>query len=145
MFLCQKVCSVAHAHTDTWADRHTDTKVKTEDTLPGFQEFLLQPIYYQGSVQYLNITILPYHEHYFHCFPYGILVITYHYFIFLLIMYDFSMIWREISFYLLFVFLISQHVWLLLYLLLLILYILLEVVLKDICFIIAFHCGIKSI
>ena len=26
------------------ADRHTDTKVNTEDTLSGFQEYFLQPI-----------------------------------------------------------------------------------------------------
>ena len=46
-FLCQKVCSVARVH--------TDTKVNTEDTLSGFQEFFLQPIikdrsnWYQGQ------------------------------------------------------------------------------------------------
>ena len=39
-FLGQKVCSVAREHTD----RHTDTKVTTEGTLSGFQEFFLQPI-----------------------------------------------------------------------------------------------------
>ena len=40
MFLCQKVCSVARVQTD----RQTDTKVNTEDTLSGFQDFFLQPI-----------------------------------------------------------------------------------------------------
>ena len=39
-FLGQKVCSVARVQTD----RQTDTKVNTEDTLSGFQEFFLQPI-----------------------------------------------------------------------------------------------------
>ena len=38
-FIGQKVCSVARIHTD----RQTDTKVNTEDTLSGFQEFFLQP------------------------------------------------------------------------------------------------------
>ena len=37
-FLGQKMCSVARLHTD----RHT--KVTTEGTLSGFQEFFLQPI-----------------------------------------------------------------------------------------------------
>ena len=37
-FLGQKVCSVAHMQTQT------DTKVNTEDTLSGFQEFFFQPI-----------------------------------------------------------------------------------------------------
>ena len=40
-FLGQKVCSVARIQTDT--NRQTDTKVNTEDTLSGFQEFFLQP------------------------------------------------------------------------------------------------------
>ena len=35
-FLCQMVCSVARGR--------TDTKVKTEDTLSGFQDVFLQPI-----------------------------------------------------------------------------------------------------
>ena len=35
-FLGQKVCPVAHGH--------TDTKVNTEGTLSGFQDFFLQPI-----------------------------------------------------------------------------------------------------
>ena len=39
-FLGQKVCSVAWLQTD----RHTHTKVTTEGTLSGFQEFFLQPI-----------------------------------------------------------------------------------------------------
>ena len=39
-FIGQKVCSVARVQTDT----QTDTKVNTEDTLSGFQEFFLQPI-----------------------------------------------------------------------------------------------------
>ena len=39
-FLGQKVCSVARIQTDT----QTDTKVNTEDTLSGFQDFFLQPI-----------------------------------------------------------------------------------------------------
>ena len=49
-FLGQKVCSVArvqtHRQTDTHTHTHTQThtKVNTEDTLSGFQEFLLQPI-----------------------------------------------------------------------------------------------------
>ena len=36
IFLGQKMCSVAPVQ--------TDTKVNTEDTLSGFQEFFLQPI-----------------------------------------------------------------------------------------------------
>ena len=44
-FLDQKVCSVARVqtqrHTDRQTHRHTDTKVNTEDTLSGFQEFFL--------------------------------------------------------------------------------------------------------
>ena len=47
-FLGQNVCSVAWLQTDRQTHRHTDTqthtKVKTEDTLSGFQEFFLQPI-----------------------------------------------------------------------------------------------------
>ena len=43
-FLGQKVCSVARVQRDTRTDRQTHTKVKTEDTLSGFQEFFLQPI-----------------------------------------------------------------------------------------------------
>ena len=39
-FLGQKVCSVARLRTD----RQTDTEVKTEDTLSGFQVCFLQPI-----------------------------------------------------------------------------------------------------
>ena len=39
-FLGQKVCPVARGRTD----RHTHTKVTTEGTLSGFQEFFLQPI-----------------------------------------------------------------------------------------------------
>jgi len=39
-FLGLKMCSVARGQTD----RQTHTKVKTEDTLSGFQEFSLQPI-----------------------------------------------------------------------------------------------------
>ena len=39
-FLGQKVCSVARGRTDG----HTHTKVKTEGTLSGFQDFFLQPI-----------------------------------------------------------------------------------------------------
>ena len=39
-FLGQKVCSVGQLHTH----RHTHTKVNTEDTLSGFQDFFLQPI-----------------------------------------------------------------------------------------------------
>ena len=47
-FLGQNVCSVAWLQTDRQTHRHTDTqthtKVKTEDTLSGFQEYFLQPI-----------------------------------------------------------------------------------------------------
>ena len=39
-FLGQKVCSVAWLQTD----RQTHTKVTTEGTLSGFQEFFLQPL-----------------------------------------------------------------------------------------------------
>ena len=39
-FLGQKVCPVARGQTDG----QTDTKVTTEGTLSGFQEFFLQPI-----------------------------------------------------------------------------------------------------
>ena len=45
-FLGQKVSSVALVQTDG----QTDTKVNTEDTLSGFQEFFLQPSN-QGAVQ----------------------------------------------------------------------------------------------
>ena len=38
-FLDQKVCHVAHLHTETQTDR-----VTTEGTLSGFQDFFLQPI-----------------------------------------------------------------------------------------------------
>ena len=40
-FLGQKMCSVARVQ--------TDTKVNTEDTLSGFQEFFVQ-LYHQGAV-----------------------------------------------------------------------------------------------
>ena len=39
-FLDQKVCLVARVRTD----RRTHTKVNTEGTLSGFQDFFLQPI-----------------------------------------------------------------------------------------------------
>ena len=39
-FVGQKVCSVARERTDT----QTHTKVTTEGTLSGFQDFFLQPI-----------------------------------------------------------------------------------------------------
>ena len=39
------------------ADRQTDTKVNTEDTLSGFQDFSNFPsTYHQGAVQYNNIA-----------------------------------------------------------------------------------------
>ena len=41
-FLGQNVCS--YTQTDTQTDRQTHTKVKTEGTLSGFQDFFLQPI-----------------------------------------------------------------------------------------------------
>ena len=41
-FLSQKLCSVARLRTDT--DTQTYTKVTTEGTFSGFQEFFLQPI-----------------------------------------------------------------------------------------------------
>ena len=47
-FIGQKVCSVARVQTDT----QTDTKVNTEDTLSGFQEFFLQPIIKDRSNNY---------------------------------------------------------------------------------------------
>ena len=34
----------AYRNTHRHIDRHTDTKVNTEDTLSGFQDFFLQPI-----------------------------------------------------------------------------------------------------
>ena len=49
-FLGQKVCSVARGQTD----RQTDTKVKTEDTLSGFQEFFLQSI-----IKFFPSTLVP--------------------------------------------------------------------------------------
>ena len=39
-FLGQRMCLVARVQ----RNRHTDTKVTTEGTLSGFQEFFLQPI-----------------------------------------------------------------------------------------------------
>ena len=44
-FLGQKVCPVARGQTDG----QTHTKVNTEDTLSGFQEFFLQPIIKERS------------------------------------------------------------------------------------------------
>ena len=44
-FIGQKVCSVARVQTH----RQTDTKVNTEDTLSGFQEYFLQPIIKERS------------------------------------------------------------------------------------------------
>ena len=41
-FLSQKLCPAARVQTHT--QRQTDTKVNTEDTLSGFQEFSFQPI-----------------------------------------------------------------------------------------------------
>ena len=52
-FLGQKVCSVAHMQTDT----QTDTKVITEDTLSGFQEFFLQPIIKDRSNIYVSCHV----------------------------------------------------------------------------------------
>ena len=43
-FLGQKMCSVARVRTDRHTDRQTHTKVTTEGTLSGFQEFFLHPI-----------------------------------------------------------------------------------------------------
>ena len=43
-FLGQKVWPVAREQTDRRTDGRTHTKVKTEGTLLGFQEFFLQPI-----------------------------------------------------------------------------------------------------
>ena len=43
-FLGLKVCSVAWLRTDGRTHRQTHTKVTTEGTLSGFQEFFLQPI-----------------------------------------------------------------------------------------------------
>ena len=43
-FLGQKVCPVARGQTDRQTDGQTHTKVTTEGTLSGFQEFFLQPI-----------------------------------------------------------------------------------------------------
>ena len=54
-FLCQKVCSVARVQTDTQIHRHTDTKMKTEDTLSGFEEFFLQPIIKDRSNIYVCV------------------------------------------------------------------------------------------
>ena len=47
-FIGQKVCSVARVQTD----RQTDTKVKTEDTLSGFQDFFKLSFNLQGAVQH---------------------------------------------------------------------------------------------
>ena len=59
-FIGQKVCSVARVQTH----RQTDTKVNTEDTLSGFQEFFLQPIIKDRS----NIfkTLCSYAKNYVH-------------------------------------------------------------------------------
>ena len=43
-FLGQKVCSAARVRTDRRTDGQTHTKMTTEGTLSGFQEFFLQPI-----------------------------------------------------------------------------------------------------
>ena len=48
-FLGQKMCSAARGRTHRQTDRQTHTKVKTEDTLSGFQEFFLQPIIKERS------------------------------------------------------------------------------------------------
>ena len=70
-FLCQKVCSVARVQTH----RQTDTKVNTEDTHSGFQEFLLQPIikdrsiYAKYAISDLQVQCRPrseYHNRQFH-------------------------------------------------------------------------------
>jgi len=53
-FLCQKVCSVARVQTN----RQTDTKVNTEDTLSGFQDFSLQPIIKDRSNTYELVCII---------------------------------------------------------------------------------------
>ena len=42
-FLGQKVCPVARGRTDRQTDGQTDTRVTTDGTLSGFQEFFLQP------------------------------------------------------------------------------------------------------
>ena len=47
-FLGQKMCSVARVRTNRQTDTQTHTKVTTEGTLSGFQEFFLQR-YHQGS------------------------------------------------------------------------------------------------
>ena len=64
-FLCQKVCSVARVQTDT----QTDTKVYTEDTLSGFQEFFLQPII-KDRPNYSACVLSVYRKYVHHfCFP----------------------------------------------------------------------------
>ena len=50
-FLGQKVCPVARVHTD----RHTDTKVNTEDILSGFQELFIQPIIDRANMKRSNM------------------------------------------------------------------------------------------
>ena len=67
-FLGQRMCSVARGQTDRQTHRHTDTqthtKVNTEDTLSGFQEYFLQPIIKDQSNRNdtINIT-LPDQQH----------------------------------------------------------------------------------
>ena len=52
-FICQNVCSVARVHTVTQTHRQTDTKVNTEDTLSGFQDFFS----FKLSVQYISSSV----------------------------------------------------------------------------------------
>ena len=56
-FIGQKVCSVARVQTDRQTHRQTDTKVNTEDTLSGFQEFFLQAIIKDRSNSFFVRTV----------------------------------------------------------------------------------------
>ena len=58
-FLGQKVCSVGRERTDTQTDRQTHTKVTTEGTLSGFQDFVLQPIIKDRPNSFGSIYISP--------------------------------------------------------------------------------------
>ena len=67
-FLGQRMCSVARVQTET----HTYTKVNTEETLSGLQEFFLQPIINDRSnkIQFTMVWIKSNKIHNRYSFPF---------------------------------------------------------------------------